>query len=80
VLIRGARIDGRGLVRFQRGNIPPKQLRIPVGETQGFPGGLVPPKGTRYLPSYTRVHGPGCYAYQIDGTTFSRVVVFHASW
>jgi hypothetical protein len=79
VLIRGARIDGRGLVRFQRGSVPPKRLRIPVGETQGAPGNPVP-KGTRYLPSYTRVRGPGCYAYQIDGTTFSRVVVFHASW
>jgi hypothetical protein len=79
VLIRGARIDGRGLVRFQSGNVPPKQLRIPVGETQGSPG-IAVPKGTRYLPSATRVREPGCYAYQIDGTTFSRVVVFHANW
>jgi hypothetical protein len=78
VLIRGARIDGRGLVRFQQGNVPPKQLRIPVGETQASPGTPVP-KGTRYFPSSTRVREPGCYAYQIDGTTFSHVVVFHAN-
>jgi hypothetical protein len=78
VLIRGARIDGHGLVRFQRGNVPPKRLRIPVGETQGAPG-VSFPKGTRYLPSSTRVREPGCYAWQIDGATFSRVVVFHAS-
>lgn len=78
VLIRGARVDGPSLVRFQRGNVPPKQLWIPRGETQGQPGHPVP-KGTRYLPSYTRVRGPGCYAYQIDGTTFSRIVVFRAT-
>jgi hypothetical protein len=28
--------------------------------------------------TYTRVRAAGCYAYQIDGTTFSRVVVFRA--
>ena len=39
---------------------------------------MTPPAGTRYVPSYTRVRGPGCYAYQIDGTTFSRVIVFRA--
>ena len=74
VLIRGARIDGRGLVRFQQGNVPPKQVWIAVGGTQAAPGFSFP-KGTRYLPSSTRVREPGCYAYQIDGTTFSRVVV-----
>ena len=33
----------------------------------------------REFPSYTRVRAPGCYAYQIDGTTFSRIVVFRAA-
>lgn len=79
LLIRGARIDGSGLIRFQQGSVPPKQLRIPVGGSQATPGFPVP-KGTRYTPSTTRVRGPGCYAYQIDGTTFSHVVVFHAGW
>lgn len=79
VLIRGARIDGPGRVRFQRGNVPPLSLRVPVGSTQAEPGSPVP-KGSRYLPSYTRVRGPGCYAYQIDGSTFSRIVVFRATW
>lgn len=78
VLIRGARLDGNSLVRFQNGNIPPTQLTIPVYTRGGQPSGLTPPAGTRYLPSYTRLLGPGCYAYQIDGTTFSRVIVFRA--
>jgi len=32
----------------------------------------------RQFPSYTRVRARGCYAYQIDGTNFSTVVVFRA--
>ena len=42
----------------------------------GYPG--VKDVGQRYRPSYTRVRGPGCYAYQVDGTSFSRVIVFEA--
>ena len=34
------------------------------------------PPGGR--PSFTRLLAPGCYAYQIDGTSFSRLVVFNA--
>jgi hypothetical protein len=30
-------------------------------------------------PSYTRLREAGCYAYQVDGTTFSRVIVFRAA-
>ena len=30
------------------------------------------------LPATTTVSGPGCYAYQVDGTTFSTMVVFSA--
>ena len=80
VLIRGARLDGNGLVRFQSGNIPPAKLTIPVYTRGGQPSGMTPPTGTRYVPSYTRLRGPGCYAYQIDGTTFSHVIVFSATW
>ena len=78
LLIRGARVDGPGRVRFEQGAVPPKQLWIRAGETQGETGSPVP-NGARYLPSYTRLRGPGCYAYQIDGATFSRVVVFRAT-
>jgi hypothetical protein len=78
VLIRGGRIDARGRVRFDRGDIPPLSIRI-IGST-GEPGGTPVPKDARYRPSYTRLRGPGCYAYQVDGTSFSRVVVFRADW
>lgn len=35
-------------------------------------------KSWRYGPSLTIFPGPGCYALQVDGTTFSEVIVFKA--
>jgi hypothetical protein len=67
VLIRGGRLDGPGDVRFDSGNVPPKVLLMP------------PYAGPRYRASYTRLKSPGCYAYQIDGTSFSTLVVFRAA-
>jgi len=72
VLIRGRRLDGPELLRFDRGAPPPAEMRFPPGAGYG------PWKGARDRASYTRVKAPGCYAYQIDGTTFSRVIVFEA--
>jgi hypothetical protein len=75
VLIRGHRLDGSSVVRFDAGIVPASELRIPTGSSiVGNPG--VRDFGQRYRPSYTRIRAPGCYAYQIDGTTFSRVVIF----
>jgi hypothetical protein len=71
VLVRGRQLDGRHLVRFGRGRPPSAELRISTRST----GGL---NGVRRLPGYTRVQADGCYAYQIDGSTFSRVIVFEA--
>ena len=59
----------------------PCQRRRPLAELP-FPsmnqlgGGR---KQWRQTATYTRVRAEGCYAYQIDGTTFSRVVVFRAA-
>jgi hypothetical protein len=36
------------------------------------------PGGWQNRPSTTRLRAPGCYAWQVDGTTFSRVIVFRA--
>jgi hypothetical protein len=72
VLIRGRQLDGTELVRFDRGRPPAAEIRIPPGR------GVASWKGARDRPSYTRVRKPGCYAYQIDGATFSRVIVFEA--
>lgn len=69
VLVRGHQIDGPNELRFERGNTPPLQLWLaPNPGTDGWTS----------QPSYTRVRAPGCYAYQIDGTSFSKVIVFQA--
>jgi hypothetical protein len=73
VLIRGRRFDGPELMRFDDGTHPPAQIRLASAETVRWTG-QVP--GSRGRPSYVRVHVPGCYGVQIDGTTFSKVVVF----
>jgi len=38
----------------------------------------LPSRGWRGWPSGTAIRTPGCYAWQIDGTTFSYTVVFKA--
>jgi hypothetical protein len=65
VLVRGRRLDGPGLVRFGRGLVPAAELRIP--------------EGVQMRPSFTRLRASGCYAYQADGTSFSRTIVFRAT-
>jgi hypothetical protein len=77
VLIRGGRLNRPDRLRFDRGRVPPKEMRIPRNAKGGWPPGQED-VGQRYRPSYTRLRAPGCYAYQVDGTSFSRVIVFRA--
>jgi hypothetical protein len=65
VLVRGIGLDNSYRVRFDRGRIPPAELRLP--------------EGTKDRPSYVRIRKGGCYAFQIDGWTFSRSIVFRAA-
>jgi hypothetical protein len=70
-LVRGRQLDGPGVVTFASNEItgapsladPKPTLRLPAGR-----------------PSISRTFffltPPACYAYQIDGTAFSDVVVF----
>jgi hypothetical protein len=75
VLIRGRRLDGSQRVRFNSRRLPARELRIDLYDTVSWEG---QPPGSRGVPSDVRVRVPGCYGVQIDGTTFSRVVVFTA--
>lgn len=70
ILIRGRQLGGSGAVGFGEGHIPYDELQL-LGTATGAPPGQ--------WPSFTRVQGPGCYAYQVDGTSFSSVIVFRAS-
>jgi hypothetical protein len=60
-------------MRFDGGRLPAPELRIDESETVSWDG---QPAGSRGRPSAVRVRAPGCYGVQIDGTSFSRVVVF----
>ena len=72
ILIRGRRVDGASAVGFGEGHVPYDELQLLA------PGqGAATPRGTgREWFTFTRVQGPGCYAYQVDGTSLSEVVVF----
>jgi len=72
ILVRGAQLDGDNEVRFVDGRpgFTPQKRLDPVREFQLEGGGGAP--------SLTRLRAPGCYAYQVDGRTFSYLVVFEA--
>ena len=77
VLIRGARIDGRGSISFAKAfGQHLKELRYRSGESNGARiriAGL--PGRYRLLASASSFRTAGCYAFQIDGTSFSAVIV-----
>lgn len=68
VLIRGRQLDGPNEVRFDEGDVPPKQIWLPAEDA--------PDERWRERPS--RLKGSGCYGYQVDGPNFSLVIVFEA--
>jgi hypothetical protein len=76
VLIRGRQLDGTHRLGFDGRKLPQPELRIHSHETVGWAG---QPTGSRGIASGIRVLVPGCYGVQIDGTHFSRTVVFHAT-
>src|SRR3982074_1726256 len=76
VLIRGRRLGSWQWMRFDRGALPAAEIRIAPGETVSWSGQAPDSRGR---PSYLRVGAPGCYAAQIDGTSFTNVVVFSVS-
>lgn len=74
VLVRGRRIDGTGVLGFALGFRPASELRFP-------PERFAPRRlqaRWRYGPTATVIPSRGCYALQIDGSSFSRIVVFSA--
>jgi hypothetical protein len=67
ILVRGAQIGGPHLVGFSGGDPSAyDSMELPPGH------------GWRNWPTATRVQAPGCYAYQVDGTNFTEVLVFRA--
>jgi hypothetical protein len=68
-------LGGPGAVGFGEGHVPYDELQL-LAPAQGA---AIPRGSGREWPTFTRVKGPGCYAYQIDGTSFTEVIVFRAA-
>jgi hypothetical protein len=79
VLIRAARIDAQGAVALAKVHSDHLQeLRYATGFSNGHRDRSQSFNGSyRFLAATTLLRAPGCYAFQVDGTTFSAVVVMH---
>ena len=72
VLVRGGQLDGTAQIGFGTSKVPYSQLEFQPSRGDPSLGGW------RGYPALTRLHQQGCYGWQIDGTTFSEVIVFKA--
>jgi hypothetical protein len=70
-VVRGESLDGGGPVAVLDGAVP-GALVFPPGPTVNNADGY------RQAPEGTYVKAPGCYGFQIDGSTFSESVVIDA--
>jgi hypothetical protein len=68
VVVRVGRLDGAG-----RGQV---RLYYDSTATRGDAVVFPPSEFPSDYPSSTNVSGPGCYAYQIDGTDLEEIIVF----
>ena len=76
ILIRGRRLDGPQQLGFNGSNTPQSELQIEPQETVSWEGQQ---PGSRGVPSQVRVRAAGCYGVQVDGTNFSRAIIFKAT-
>jgi hypothetical protein len=75
-VIRGRQIDGPHRVRFALAD--GKLVERLVFEAASSLARSRGAEGWRQSPTYTRLRAPGCYALTVDGSTFSRRIVFRA--
>jgi len=71
-VVRGSRIDGAGVLGFSGpgGRRPFEAFQFAAGRSEAEVAGLTG------WPTLVWMTSPGCYAVQVDGTSFSRVIVF----
>ena len=70
VLVRAGRIDGPGAASMTFSYVGEKRYGGHYVELES---------PTNDLPATTTISGPGCFAYQVDGATFSTVIIFRAA-
>jgi hypothetical protein len=68
-LVRAQRLDDSGPIRLGARPTQTAPLRVPSGPAAN---GLA---GWREFPYSTFVKAPGCYAWQVDGLTFSKTII-----
>ncbi len=73
LLIRARQLDGPGQLRFGEGPQPDAELLLPAGGTARSPD-----SDWFNCPSYSRLRGGGCYAFQVDSASGSQVISFWA--
>jgi hypothetical protein len=71
-LIRGRQLDGPHRLGFGSGKIPYSEMQLAPGKGDPAVGGW------RGWGGYARFRAAGCYGVQVDGTSFSEVIVFKA--
>jgi hypothetical protein len=65
ILIRGRQLDGMNILRFGDQVVPEREMRVRTEQ--------------RVAPTYARIRlgtGGGCYAFQVDGTSFTSLIIF----
>ena len=74
-IVRGVRLDGQAQIRVNSGSEGP--FAYPAGPLVVPPGGTPneTADGYREAPSGTFVTAPGCYGWQVDGQTFTEIIV-----
>ena len=85
VLIRGRQMDGQGELAFGDRPTPAPELFLPQGGWNSARNRKVwdgrrlnLPEGWRVELATIRIGANGCYALQLDGTSFSQVIKFEA--
>lgn len=81
VLVRGRRVDGRARIGFGHAPAPTEELRLSAGSWEERTARFRPwqravEKGWRFADVPARIRKSGCYAFQIDGRSFSDVILF----
>jgi hypothetical protein len=77
-LIRGKQVDGPDVVRFRLDAGSPAREELRFEMWTGVSSPDFPPEW-RERPSSVSFASPGCYAFQVDGVSFSRVLVLRVT-
>lgn len=85
ILVRGGRLGGQGILRFaiegwgELGDTESLSDGTLIGTEFRLESGFDSESGWRHYPSRTLFRSAGCYAFQLDGPSFTRLVVFEVA-